>query len=91
MPPAPHMTQTTDETRRDFAPVAGPVSDVAGAASPVSDFSRTPAPDPHMTQTTDDTKRDFAPSPAWCPGIRCRRSGFSGVRLQSDTCTGLPT
>ena len=30
------MTQTTDDTKRDFAPVAG-------AGSPVSDFSRTPA------------------------------------------------
>ena len=32
------MTQTTDDTKPDFAPVAR-----AGAASPVSDFSRTPA------------------------------------------------
>jgi len=33
------MTQTTDDTKRDFAPVAG-------AGSPVSDFSRTPARGP---------------------------------------------
>ena len=37
-----------------------------------------------MTQTTDDTKRDFAP-------LAGAAGRFSGVRLQSDTCTGLPT